>query len=184
MKVSETRIPGLLVVEPVIHRDARGFFMETFSRQRYIDAGLPGAFAQDNLSFSKRGTLRGLHLQHPCGQGKLCSVLQGEVFDVAVDVRVGSPKFGHWESVVLSSENGLQFYVPPGFAHGFCVLSDTALFSYKCTELYRPEAELGIAWDDPEIRISWPIAEPELSNRDRRHPVLADIPSDRLPTLE
>ena len=182
MKVKETRIPGLLVVEPVVHRDARGFFMETFSSQRYIEAGLPGEFAQDNLSFSRKGTLRGLHLQHPRGQGKLCSVLEGEVFDVAVDVRVGSPTFGQWESVILSSKNNVQVYVPPGFAHGFCVVSDTALFYYKCTELYRPESEVGVIWNDPAIRIEWPTDEPELSIRDQRHPVLADIPHDRLPT--
>ena len=184
MKVLETKIPGVVVVEPAVHRDGRGFFMETFSRPRYVDAGLPGEFLQDNLSLSRRGTLRGLHLQHPHDQGKLCSVLEGEVFDVAVDVRVGSPTFGHWESVVLSSDNALQFYVPPGFAHGFCVLSERALFTYKCTDLYHPEAELGIAWDDPEIDIQWPVETPDLSARDSAHPRLSEFPAHRLPRFE
>ena len=133
MKSTRASIEGLLIIEPTVFGDERGFFMEAYSRDRYAEMGLPREFVQDNLSLSARGILRGLHLQHPKGQGKLCQVLEGEVLDVAVDVRVGSPTFGSWEGVRLSSENKRQLYVPPGFAHGFCVLSERALFSYKCT---------------------------------------------------
>jgi dTDP-4-dehydrorhamnose 3,5-epimerase len=181
MKVREAKIPGLVIIEPAVHGDDRGFFMETYSRDRYAEAGLPKEFVQDNLSLSAKGILRGLHLQHPRDQGKLCSVLEGEVFDVAVDVRVGSPTFGQWEAVLLSSRNKLQFYVPPGFAHGFCVLSDTALFSYKCSDFYSSQSELGIAWDDPDIGIEWPTRSPQLSAKDRQNRKLGDIPIDRLP---
>ena len=184
MNVIPAKIPGVLIIEPVIHGDSRGFFMETYSRDRYKEAGLPGAFVQDNLSLSAKGILRGLHLQHPKGQGKLCSVLEGEVFDVAVDVRAGSPTFGQCDSVVLSSENKRQFYIPPGFAHGFCVLSDRALFSYKCTELYSAADEFGVAWDDADIGIAWPVDEPILSEKDRANLPLKDIPVDRLPTYD
>mgnify|MGYP001820325502 FL=1 len=153
MKVEPGRIPGLLIIEPKVFGDERGFFMESYSRDRYAEAGVPAEFVQDNLSLSARGILRGLHLQHPNDQGKLCSVLQGEVFDVAVDVRVGSPTFGQWEGVTLSAENKRQFYVPPGFAHGFCVLSERALFSYKCTDFYSAESEIGVIWNDPDLGI-------------------------------
>lgn len=184
MKVAAARIPGLLVVEPDVHGDERGFFMESYSRDRYVEAGLPGEFVQDNLSLSARGILRGLHLQHPKAQGKLCFVLAGEVFDVAVDVRVGSPTFGSWEGLTLSAENKRQFYVPPGFAHGFCVLSEQALFSYKCTEFYSAPSELGIAWDDPDIGIDWPIQSPKLSRKDQQNFRLGDIPLEELPRFE
>lgn len=184
MKVEEARIPGVLVIEPAVHGDDRGFFMETYSRDRYAEAGVPAEFVQDNLSLSSRGILRGLHLQHPHDQGKLCSVLQGEVFDVAVDVRVGSPTFGRWSGVILSERNKKQLYVPPGFAHGFCVLSERAMFSYKCTDFYSASSELGVAWDDPEIGIRWPIESPQLSEKDRRNRRLEDIPSDKLPRYE
>lgn len=181
MKVELTSIPGLVVIEPVVHGDERGFFMEAYSRSRYAEAGIPMEFVQDNISLSERGILRGLHLQHPHDQGKLCSVLQGEVFDVAVDVRVGSPTFGRWEGLLLSADNKKQFYVPPGFAHGFCVLSDRALFSYKCTDFYSAKDELGVCWNDPDIGIDWPVQSPRLSSKDQRNPRLADIPESELP---
>lgn len=181
MKVAETSIPGVIVLEPKVFGDSRGFFMETYSQPRYADAGLPETFVQDNLSRSAHGILRGLHLQHPHGQGKLCSVLEGEVFDVVADVRVGSPTFKRWEGFVLSAENKHQLYVPPGFAHGFVVTSEVALFSYKCTELYDADSELGVAWNDPELAIEWPLAEPTLSKKDSENPFLSEIAEDRLP---
>ena len=184
MKVESTSVPGPLIIEPAVHGDERGFFMETYSRDRYAEAGLPVDFVQDNLSMSAKGILRGLHLQHPNDQGKLCSVLDGEVFDVTVDVRVGSPTFGRWVGVTLSSKNKRQFYVPPGFAHGFCVLSERALFSYKCTDLYSAASELGVAWDDSEIGIAWPISSPTLSRKDQANPRLKDIPAEKLPRYE
>lgn len=184
MKVAAARLPGLLVIEPVVHGDDRGFFMESYSRDRYAEAGLPSEFVQDNVSLSSRGALRGLHLQHPSDQGKLCFVLDGEVFDVAVDVRVGSPTFGRWEGVTLSSQNKRQLYIPPGFAHGFCVVSERVLFAYKCTDFYSPQHEIGIAWDDPEIGIAWPIQSPQLSAKDRQNRRLRDIPVETLPRHE
>ncbi|MGB8222683.1 MAG: dTDP-4-dehydrorhamnose 3,5-epimerase [Polyangiales bacterium] len=184
MKVEAASIPGLLIVEPSVHGDERGFFMETYSRDRYATAGIRADFVQDNLSLSAKGILRGLHLQHPRDQGKLCFVLEGEVFDVAVDVRVGSPTFGRWEGVRLSSENKRQLYVPPGFAHGFCVMSERALFSYKCTDFYSAANEIGVAWDDPEIGIDWPLREPRLSTKDQQNRRLRDIPADSLPRYE
>jgi dTDP-4-dehydrorhamnose 3,5-epimerase len=184
MKVESTSIPGPLIIEPTVHGDERGFFMETYSRNRYAEAGLPGEFVQDNLSMSAKGILRGLHLQHPDDQGKLCGVLDGEVFDVAVDVRVGSPTFGRWVGVTLSSKSMRQFYVPPGFAHGFCVLSERALFSYKCTDFYSAASELGVAWDDPEIGIDWPISSPVLSGKDQANLRLRNIPAEKLPRYE
>jgi dTDP-4-dehydrorhamnose 3,5-epimerase len=182
MKVKEASIDGLLIIEPSVFGDERGFFMESYSRDRYADAGIASEFVQDNVSLSARGILRGLHLQHPNDQGKLCSVLDGEVFDVAVDVRVGSPTFGRWEGVRLSSKNKRQFYVPPGFAHGFCVLSDRALFSYKCTDFYSAPSELGVAWNDPDIGIDWPIEAPQLSAKDATNPRLKDISAEDLPS--
>lgn len=155
--------------------------METWNQARYVEAGLPDTFVQDNLSYSRRGVLRGLHFQNPNGQGKLVYVLQGEVFDVAVDIRRGSPTFGQSASVVLSSDNKRQFYIPPGFAHGFCVTSETALFAYKCTTPYSPKDEGGILWNDPALGLDWPIAEPDLSDKDRAAPALARYPQERLP---
>ena len=165
-------LPGVIVVEPDVHRDARGFFLETYNEARYSLGGIPGPFVQDNHSRSSRGTLRGLHLQTARPQGKLVRVIEGDIFDVAVDVRRGSPTFGRWVGTSLSAENFRQCYVPPGFAHGFCVLSDAAQVEYKCTEPYDPAGEIGIAWNDPDVAIAWPIAEPILSDRDRRHPRL------------
>jgi dTDP-4-dehydrorhamnose 3,5-epimerase len=164
-----------------VYGDARGFFMETWHQQRYAAAGLPASFVQDNLSWSKKGTLRGLHFQHPYAQGKLVFVLQGEVFDVAVDIRNGSPTFGQWVGVTLSADNKRQLYIPAGFAHGFCVTSETALFAYKCTDFYQPQAEGGIIWDDPELGIEWPIDTPLLSAKDRTYPRLTELPPERLP---
>ena len=181
MKVTETKLPEVLIFEPKVFPDDRGFFLETWSRQRYIEAGVEPGFVQDNTSFSKKGTLRGLHYQYPHSQGKLVQVLDGEVTDVAVDIRVGSPTFGKSVSVVLSGSNHKQIYIPPGFAHGFCVTSETAFFSYKCTDYYNASAEGGILWNDPEIEIEWPIAEPSLSAKDASYTILKDIPRDSLP---
>ncbi|MDP8947480.1 MAG: dTDP-4-dehydrorhamnose 3,5-epimerase [Actinomycetota bacterium] len=182
MKVIETKIPGVVIVEPKVFGDERGFFMETWHRARYEEAGLPGRFVQDNLSFSAGGVLRGLHFQNPDQQGKLVQVLQGEVFDVAVDIRVGSPTFGEWEGLILSSENKRQFYVPEGFAHGFLVTGDRALFAYKCTAKYNPGAEGFVLWNDPEIGIEWPLqAPPVLSEKDRTAQPLSKIPVEQLP---
>ena len=153
MEVKKTAIDGAYIIEPKVFGDQRGFFLETYSQKRYQDAGIPGIFVQDNLSLSRRGVLRGLHFQNPNAQGKLVSAPMGEVFDVAVDIRVNSPTFGKWVGVHLSGENKRQFWVPPGLAHGFVVLSETALFSYKCTQYYAPQDEHAIMWNDPDIGI-------------------------------
>jgi len=184
VKVSPTSLPEVLLVEPKRFGDARGYFLETFHQARYAEAGIKLGFVQDNLSRSAQGILRGLHLQHPNAQGKLVYVLEGEVFDVAVDVRVGSPNFGKWTGALLSSEDHRQLWIPPGFAHGFCVTSETALFAYKCTALYSVADELGVAWNDPAIAIPWPVAEPQLSGKDKGLPHLADIDPARLPRFE
>ena len=184
MNVIETELPGVLIVEPKVFGDERGFFMETWHAERYEEAGLPKDFVQDNLSFSQRGILRGLHFQNPDQQGKLVYVLQGEVYDVAVDIRVGSPTFGEWTAVTLSSENKRQVYVPEGFAHGFLVTSDMALFAYKCTAKYNAKAETSVLWNDPKIAIEWPIDAPVLSEKDRVASPLAELPPERLPYYE
>ena len=180
MKVSACELAGLFVIEPSVFGDERGFFFESWNERRYREAGLEGSFVQDNISFSRGGTLRGLHCQNPSAQAKLVSVLQGEVFDVAVDVRRRSPTFGRWHGLGLSSENKRQFFIPPGFAHGFLVLSETALFHYKCTEFYTPQHELAIRWNDPDIGVAWPLPEPILSPRDAGAPCLRDVPPERL----
>lgn len=180
MKVTPTELAEVLVIEPRVHGDARGFFVETYQRDRYRAAGMPD-FVQDNLSRSARGVLRGLHYQHPTGQGKLVTVLEGEVFDVAVDVRPDSPTFGRWVGVVLSAENKLQIWVPVGFAHGFLVTSESALFAYKVTAFYDPAAEGAVLWSDPDLAIPWPIHAPTVSEKDARAPRLRDVPRDRLP---
>ncbi|MEM7160273.1 MAG: dTDP-4-dehydrorhamnose 3,5-epimerase [Myxococcota bacterium] len=182
MKVTHTKLKGVVIIEPAVYADTRGFFLETFAQKRYQEAGLPSDFVQDNMSKSSKGILRGLHLQHPFGQGKLVQVVQGEVFDVAVDVRVGSPTFGEWIGTTLSGENHRQVYIPPGFAHGFCVTSEDALFSYKCTEAYHRETEMGIIWNDPKVGIEWPVSEPSLSPKDAAFPTLAEVPAERLPS--
>ena len=182
MNLIETALPGVLILEPRVFGDERGFFFVSWQQQRYVELGLPADFVQDNLSFSRKGVLRGLHFQHPNPQGKLVQVLQGAVFDVAVDIRWGSPTFGRWAATTLSGENHRQFYVPADFAHGFCVLSDTALFSYKCTDFYNPQAELSVRWDDPQIAIDWPLQNPSLSHKDEAASLLKDIPRDKLPS--
>ena len=172
MKVTATKLPGVLILEPRVFRDDRGEFLETWQARRYAEAGLPETFVQDNLSHSTRGVLRGLHyqLRHP--QGKLVQVIRGEVYDVAVDIRSGSPTFGQWVGVRLSDENHRQLYVPPGFAHGFCVTSETADFSYKCTDYYANGDEYGIAWNDPQLGIDWPASDYLVSDKDRDNPTL------------
>lgn len=180
MKVIPCEIPDLLVIEPQVFGDARGFFLESWNRPRYRAAGIDGDFVQDNFSFSRRGILRGLHYQKPATQGKLVMVLQGEVFDVAVDLRLSSPTFGQWHGLALSAENKRQFFIPPGFAHGFVVVSDTALFHYKCTEVYSPKDERSIRWNDPELNIGWPVREPILSPKDAQAPFFKALPADSL----
>ncbi len=176
MKVHETALPGVLLLEPQRFGDDRGFFMETFHARRYAEAGISGTFVQDNFSRSAKGTVRGLHFQEPNAQGKLVQVLAGAVYDVAVDVRRGSPTFGRWVGVELSAENRRQLWVPPGFAHGFCVLSESADFFYKCTDFYSPSTERSIAWNDPELAIPWPVSAPLLSPKDAAAPRLKDAP--------
>lgn len=183
MNVLETGVPGLRVIEPAVHGDGRGFFMENWRASRYRGAGLPDRFVQSNLSRSGRGVIRGLHYQHPEPQGKLVSVLEGRVFDVAVDIRPDSPSFRHWAGVELSAENHRQLYVPEGFAHGFCVLGESALLAYLCTREYRAEYDSVVAWNDPDIDIRWPIEAGRLSDKDAAAPRLADVPADRLPTF-
>ncbi len=183
MKVKETKLVGVLVLEPDVFSDERGFFLETWNSARYENAGIEGTFVQDNISFSKRGVLRGLHFQYPQSQGKLIQILSGEVVDIAVDIRVGSPTFGHWVSEVLSDANHRQIYIPPGFAHGYCVTSETAIFSYKCTDYYNPETENGIIWNDPDLNIDWSIKEPILSPKDKEYPRLKDFQPDKLPNF-
>jgi dTDP-4-dehydrorhamnose 3,5-epimerase len=175
MRFIPTELAGVIVIEPDVYRDARGYFLETFHAAKYAAAGVADAFVQDNHTSSVRNTLRGLHLQVRKPQGKLVRVVAGEIWDVAVDVRRGSPTYGQWSSAVLSAENFRQLYVPPGCAHGFCVLSDTAQVQYKCTELYDPADETGIAYDDPALAIAWPVKTPLLSERDRRNGSLADF---------
>lgn len=184
MNVTETKLPGVLLIEPRVFRDSRGFFIETFQRERYSAVGIPGPFVQDNHSHSVRNVLRGLHYQISQPQGKLVSVVRGEVFDVAVDIRKGSPTFGAWFGVVLSESNNRQLYVPPGFAHGFCTLSDQADFLYKCSDYYQPQDEGGVLWSDPAIGIEWPVEAPLLSDKDAVYPTLAEIASDRLPSCD
>jgi dTDP-4-dehydrorhamnose 3,5-epimerase len=180
MKVTPCGIAGLLVIEPNVFGDDRGFFMETWNQRRYAEAGLPTNFVQDNVSSSRRGSVRGLHFQNPAAQAKLVWVIQGEVFDVAVDIRRSSPTFGQWHGVTLSAENRLQFYIPTGFAHGFAVTSELALFAYKCTDFYAPAHDATILWNDPAIGITWPVAEPVLSPKDQRGIRLQDLPPERL----
>ncbi|MEX0760500.1 MAG: dTDP-4-dehydrorhamnose 3,5-epimerase [Tistlia sp.] len=184
MNVSQTALPGVLLVEPQVFRDGRGAFMESWNARRYAEAGIDLPFVQDNVSRSAKGVLRGLHLQHPRAQGKLVQVLLGEVFDVAVDLRPDSPSFRKWVAVLLSADNARQLWIPPGFHHGFCVTSEEALFAYKCTDFYAPGAEAGVAWDDPEIGIEWPTAEPTVSQKDAALPRLAALPDGYLPPLE
>ena len=184
MKVEKTPLDGVLVLEPAVYRDDRGGFFEAWHRGRYAEAGLPSEFVQDNFSFSRRGVLRGLHFQHPQPQGKLVSVLDGEVYDVAVDVRAGSPTFARWVGVTLSGENRRQLWVPPGFAHGFCVTSETALVGYKCTDFYAPGSEGTLIWNDPRVSVAWPTSEPVMSAKDRAGRTLQELErANALPRL-
>jgi dTDP-4-dehydrorhamnose 3,5-epimerase len=184
MNTIPTELEDVLLIEPQTFGDPRGFFMETYHRDRYQAAGVRDEFCQDNLSFSCQGTLRGLHYQFPHAQAKLVQVLQGEIVDVAVDIRRGSPTFGRSVVVTLSGENRRQLFIPQGFAHGFCVLSATALFSYKCSDLYAPDCDRGVLWSDPDIAIDWPVANPLLSAKDAKLPRLRDIPADALPSYK
>jgi dTDP-4-dehydrorhamnose 3,5-epimerase len=180
MNVITCDLQGLIIIEPKVFGDSRGFFMETWNRKRYVEAGLNADFVQDNVSLSRRGALRGLHFQNPNGQGKLVSVLEGEVFDVAVDLRRSSPTFGKWHGLSLSAANKRQFFIPAGFAHGFLVLSETAMFHYKCTDYYSPKDEMTLRWDDPDLGITWPLEEPTLSEKDAKGLRLHEIPKARL----
>ncbi|HUO86516.1 MAG TPA: dTDP-4-dehydrorhamnose 3,5-epimerase [Thermoanaerobaculia bacterium] len=180
MKFQPTAIPGVLLVEPDVHRDDRGFFLETYHRDKYRQGGLDAEFVQDNHSRSVAGTLRGLHAQLKRPQGKLVRAVRGEIFDVAVDIRRGSPTFGHWVGERLSDDNFRQLWVPPGFAHGFCVVSEIAEIEYKCTTLYDRDDEIALAWDDPDLAIDWPISTPSLSAKDRAASRLAEA-AERLP---
>ena len=184
MKFLPSAIPEVIVVEPAVFRDDRGFFLEVYHQRKFEEGGLPGTFVQDNHSHSIRGTLRGLHAQIRNPQGKLVRAVVGEIFDVAVDIRPGSPTFGRWVGEILSGENFRQLWVPPGFAHGFCVLSETAHVQYKCTELYDREDEIAILWNDPGIAIAWPVEAPLLSPKDLAAPTLetlAEILHELLP---
>ena len=183
MKVHETALPGVILIEPEVFGDSRGYFLEAWNVRRYAEAGLAQTFVQDNISFSRQGILRGLHLQNPRSQGKLVYVLAGEVYDVAVDLRRGSPHFGCWFGVTLSAQNHRQLYIPEGFGHGFCVLSESALFAYKCTDYYFREAEMSVRWDDPDLAIDWPVDNPALSAKDAAAPFLTEIPAARLPAF-
>lgn len=173
-----TFLPGVILVQPKVYSDSRGFFLETYSNDKYEDIGIRDTFVQDNHSFSTKGTLRGLHFQVGEGQAKLVRVTRGEVFDVAVDIRQKSPTFGKWIGIHLSEKNHKQIYIPVGFAHGFCVLSDTAEVQYKCSSKYSPEKEQGIMWNDPDIGVLWPIKKPVLSLRDKGNPSFKELATD------
>ena len=184
MKVIETDLPGCLLFEPRVFGDERGYFYEAFNHDKLAPLGLAPKFVQGNVSRSERGVLRGLHYQWPNPQGKFVSVLEGEVWDVAVDIRRGSPTFGRWAAAVISAENKRQFWIPEGFAHGFVVLSEQATFHYLCTATYDPQADAAVRWDDADLAIDWPVSNPSLSGKDAAAPFLADIPADRLPLYE
>lgn len=181
MKIIRTPLDGVYLIEPPVFNDDRGYFFETYQSNRYSEQGISHHFVQDNVSYSVRHTLRGLHYQFPHAQAKLVQVLKGEVFDVAVDIRLGAPTYGKWFGAYLSDRNHMQMLISEGFAHGFCVLSEDALFSYKCSDFYTPEAEGGVLWDDPQIGIDWPIDDPILSDKDKAFLPLNSIPQDRLP---
>jgi len=179
MQTSTTPLSGLMVIEPSTFKDHRGYFYEGFQYNRYRELGIP-SFVQDNVSRSYKNVLRGLHYQLPFPQGKLVGVTHGSIWDVAVDLRCQSPTFGQWFSIILNDENHKQLYIPPGFAHGFCVLSEAADVYYKCTELYSPGNEHGLAWNDPLLNIAWPIQTPILSTKDMHYPSLQELPHDKL----
>lgn len=184
MNVIETELPGVLIIEPKVLRDSRGFFFECFHAERYKAHGMKLDFVQDNFSHSTKNVLRGLHYQLEHAQGKLVWVTRGRVFDVAVDMRRGSPHFGEWTSVFLDAKEPRQFYIPPGFAHGFCTLSDEVDFYYKCTDFFHPAADKGIRWDDPDLGIPWPVTQPTVSDKDKLNLFIKDIPLEQLPIYE
>jgi len=184
LEIIETSLPGVLLIKPRVFTDPRGFFMETYRENVLAAAGIRDRFVQDNHSHSSRGVLRGLHYQLRTPQAKLCRVVQGEVLDIAVDIRLGSPSFGIWMSVPLSGDNHLQLYIPRGFAHGFVVLSETADFLYKCSDYYDASDDRGVLWNDPEIGIDWQTPAPILSEKDRRYLPLSQIPRDQLPQYQ
>jgi len=175
MNIIQTKLANCVIIEPKVYGDDRGFFLETFQAERYASAGITLPFVQDNHSRSSKGVLRGLHFQKTKPQGKLVRVVRGDVYDVAVDIRLGSPTYGRWEAVVLSEDNKKQFWVPPGFAHGFVVISDSADFEYKCTDYYDPSDEGSLLWSDPDLNIPWPIDKPILSEKDAQAPLLANL---------
>jgi len=181
IKCTETDLPGVLLIDPRVFDDSRGFFMETFHQKKYAEVGIDHSFIQDNYSHSTRGTLRGLHYQLNHPQGKLVYVITGEIYDVAVDIRRDSPGFGKWTGQYLSDKNRRQIFVPEGFAHGFCVLSETADVLYKTTDLYNPEDERGVLWSDPAIGIDWPVKVPVVSDKDKLFPKLKEAPEKDLP---
>jgi dTDP-4-dehydrorhamnose 3,5-epimerase len=184
MNIITTSIKGVLIIEPKVFMDNRGFFMETYNRNRYIKAGVNTLFVQDNLSYSVQGTVRGLHYQIRRPQAKLIQVVTGEIFDVAVDIRPGSPTFGKWTGVRLSDRNRSQLFIPEGFAHGFCVLSETAHFLYKCSDFFAPDDEGGIIWSDSDIGIDWPVEDPIISKKDKQLQRLAKLDPNQLPFLK
>jgi len=184
LKIESTPLQGLLIIEPTVFTDNRGHFLETFQDRRFSEKGVPADFVQDNLAFSQQNVLRGLHFQIRHPQAKLIQAVSGEVFDVAVDVRPASATFGRWHGVRLSAENHRQFYVPEGFAHGYCVTSETATVMYKCSDYYHPEDEGGILWSDPQIGIDWPVRQPVVSDKDAQLPPLDTLRTDQLPQVE
>jgi dTDP-4-dehydrorhamnose 3,5-epimerase len=181
VKISDTRLPECKLIEPVVHGDARGQFFEAWNQPRFAAHGIAADFVQSNVSRSERGVLRGLHYQWPQPQAKLVSVLEGEVYDVAVDIRRGSPRFGQWTAAILNAENHRQMWIPEGFAHGFVVLSETALFQYLCSAPYQREFDRGLRWNDARLAVDWPVSAPALSEKDGRNPFLEEIPAALLP---
>lgn len=184
MNIITTSIEGVVIIEPLVFKDDRGFFMETYQSERYQKYGISRLFVQDNLSFSVQGTLRGLHFQVKHPQAKLVQVIAGEIFDVAVDLRHGTPTFGKWTGAYLSDQNKRQLFIPEGFAHGFCVMSKTAHFLYKCSDFYASDDECGINWSDPDIAIDWPVKNPIISTKDKQNPNLCDLSPEQLPSEE
>lgn len=184
MKLIETTIPGVVVLEPQVFGDDRGYFLESYNQEKLADLGFNHTFVQDNQSFSRKGVLRGLHYQWPLAQGKLVQCIQGEIWDVALDIREGSPTFGQWFAETLTGENHKALYIPEGFAHGFAVLSETALVAYKCTAPYRHEQDAGIIYNDPQFNIPWPIETPQLSPKDEKLPKLSEVEQARLPLFK
>jgi len=181
MKIIKTKFDDVKIVQPAVFSDERGYLIESYQYKRYREAGIVREFAQDNLSFSKRGTLRGLHYQHPHSQAKLVHVVMGKVLDVIVDIRRGSSTFSQWEGYILSDQNKHQLFVPEGFAHGYFVLSKTAILTYKCSDYYAPDCEKGVLWSDSGLKIQWPVKNPILSEKDRQYPLLKEIPTEFLP---